>query len=71
MKFPDAARLTRLRFGLLAAVLAVVGLFAATAQIASASPSRAATGPKPTIVLGAWRVGRFRQLERRGPAPAA
>ncbi|HMD22875.1 MAG TPA: alpha/beta hydrolase [Streptosporangiaceae bacterium] len=56
MKFPDAARLTRLRFGLLAAVLAVVGLFAATAQIASASPSRAATGPKPTIVLehGAW-----------------
>ena len=56
MKFPHAARLTRLRFGLLAAVLAVVGLFAATAQIASASPSRAATGPKPTIVLehGAW-----------------
>jgi len=56
MKFPDAARLTRLRFGLLAAVLAVVGLFAATAQIASASPSRAAAGPKPTIVLehGAW-----------------
>ena len=56
MKFPHAARLTRLRFGLLAAVLAVAGLFAATAQIASASPSRAATGPKPTIVLehGAW-----------------
>lgn len=56
MKFPHTARLTRLRFGLLAAVLAVVGLFAATAQIASASPSRAATGPKPTIVLehGAW-----------------
>ena len=56
MKSPHAARLTRLRFGLLAAVLAVVGLFAATAQIASASPSRAATGPKPTIVLehGAW-----------------
>lgn len=56
MKFPHAARLIRLRFGLLAAVLAVVGLFAATAQIASASPSRAATGPKPTIVLehGAW-----------------
>ena len=56
MKFPHAARLTRLRFVLLAAVLAVVGLFAATAQIASASPSRAATGPKPTIVLehGAW-----------------
>jgi len=56
MKFPHAARLTRMRFGLLAAVLAVVGLFAATAQIASASPSRAATGPKPTIVLehGAW-----------------
>ena len=56
MKPPHAARLTRLRFGLLAAVLAVVGLFAATAQIASASPSRAATGPKPTIVLehGAW-----------------
>ncbi|HME65252.1 MAG TPA: alpha/beta hydrolase [Streptosporangiaceae bacterium] len=56
MKFSHAARLTRLRFGLLAAVLAVVGLFAATAQIASASPSRAATGPKPTIVLehGAW-----------------
>lgn len=56
MKFLHAARLTRLRFGLLAAVLAVAGLFAATAQIASASPSRAATGPKPTIVLehGAW-----------------
>lgn len=56
MKFPHAARLTRLRFVLLAAVLAVVGLFAATAQMASASPSRAATGPKPTIVLehGAW-----------------
>ena len=56
MKFPHAARLTRLRFGLLAAVLAVAGLFAATAQIASASPSRAAAGPKPTIVLehGAW-----------------
>ena len=56
MKFPHAARLTRLRFVLLAAVLAVVGLFAATAQIASASPSRAAIGPKPTIVLehGAW-----------------
>ena len=56
MKFPHAARLTRLRFGLLAAVLVVAGLFAATAQIASASPSRAATGPKPTIVLehGAW-----------------
>ena len=56
MKFPHAARLTRLPFGLLAAVLAVVGLLAATAQIASASPSRAATGPKPTIVLehGAW-----------------
>ena len=56
MKFPHAARLTRLRFGLLAAVLAVAGLFAATAQIASASPSRADTGPKPTIVLehGAW-----------------
>jgi pimeloyl-ACP methyl ester carboxylesterase len=56
MKFPHTARLTRLRFVLLAAVLAVVGLFAATAQIASASPSRAATGPKPTIVLehGAW-----------------
>jgi pimeloyl-ACP methyl ester carboxylesterase len=56
MKFPHAARLTRLRFVLLAAVLAVAGLFAATAQIASASPSRAAAGPKPTIVLehGAW-----------------
>jgi len=56
MKFPHAARLTRLPFGLLAAVLAVVGLLAATAQIASASPSRAAAGPKPTIVLehGAW-----------------
>ena len=56
MKFPHAARLTRLRFGLLAAVLAVAGLLAATAQIASASPSRAAAGPKPTIVLehGAW-----------------
>ena len=56
MKFPHAARLTRMRFGLLAAVLAVVGLFAATAEIASASPSRAAAGPKPTIVLehGAW-----------------
>ncbi len=56
MKFPHAARLTRLRFGLLAAVLVVASLFAATAQIASASPSRAATGPKPTIVLehGAW-----------------
>lgn len=56
MKFPHAARLTRLRFGLLAAVLAVAGLFAATAQIASASPSRIAAGPKPTIVLehGAW-----------------
>ncbi len=56
MKFLHAARLTRLRFGLLAAVLAVAGLFAATAQIAFASPSRAATGPKPTIVLehGAW-----------------
>ena len=56
MKFSHAARLTRLRFGLLATVLAVAGLFAATAQIASASPSRAAAGPKPTIVLehGAW-----------------
>ena len=56
MKFSHAARLTRLRFGLLAAVLAVAGLLAATAQIASASPSRAAAGPKPTIVLehGAW-----------------
>ncbi len=56
MKFSHAARLTRLRFGLLAAVLTVAGLLAATAQIASASPSRAATGPKPTIVLehGAW-----------------
>lgn len=56
MKFPHTARLTRLRFGLLAAVLTVAGLLAATAQIASASPSRAATGPKPTIVLehGAW-----------------
>lgn len=56
MKFPHAARLTRLRFGLLAAVLAVAGLFAATAQIASASPSQPAAGPKPTIVLehGAW-----------------
>ncbi len=56
MKFPHAARLSRLRFGLLAAVLVVASLFAATAQIASASPSRAATGPKPTIVLehGAW-----------------
>lgn len=41
---------------MLAAVLAVAGLFAATAQIASASPSRIAAGPKPTIVLehGAW-----------------
>jgi pimeloyl-ACP methyl ester carboxylesterase len=56
MKFSRAARLTRLRLGLLAAVLAVAGLLAATAQIASASPSRAADGPKPTIVLehGAW-----------------
>ena len=56
MKFSHAARLTRLRFVLLAAVLAVAGLLAATAQIASASPSRAAAGPKPTIVLehGAW-----------------
>lgn len=56
MKFSHAARLPRLRFGLLAAVLAVAGLFAATAQIASASPSRIAAGPKPTIVLehGAW-----------------
>jgi pimeloyl-ACP methyl ester carboxylesterase len=56
MKFPHAARLTRLRFVLVAAVLAVAGLFAATAQIASAGPSRAAAGPKPTIVLehGAW-----------------
>src|ERR1700727_885135 len=56
MKFPHAARLTRLRGGLLAAVLAAAGLFPATAQIASASPSRAAAGPKPTIVLehGAW-----------------
>jgi len=56
MKFPHAARLTRLRFVLLAAVLAVAGLLAATAQIASASTSRAAAGPKPTIVLehGAW-----------------
>jgi pimeloyl-ACP methyl ester carboxylesterase len=56
MKFPHAARLTRLRFVLLAAVLAVAGLFAATAQFASASLSRAAAGPKPTIVLehGAW-----------------
>ena len=56
MNFPHAVRLTRLRFVLLAAVLAVAGLFAAAAQIASASPSRAAAGPKPTIVLehGAW-----------------
>jgi pimeloyl-ACP methyl ester carboxylesterase len=56
MKFPHAARLTRLRFVLLAAVLAVAGLLATTTQIASASPSRAAAGPKPTIVLehGAW-----------------
>jgi pimeloyl-ACP methyl ester carboxylesterase len=56
MKFSHSARLTRMRFGLLAAVLAVAGLLAATAQIASASPSRAAAGPKPTIVLehGAW-----------------
>ena len=56
MKFPHAARLTRLRFVLLAAALAVAGLLAATAQIASATPSRAAAGPKPTIVLehGAW-----------------
>jgi pimeloyl-ACP methyl ester carboxylesterase len=56
MKFSHTARLTRLRFGLLAAVLAVAGLLAVTAQIASASPSRAAAGPKPTIVLehGAW-----------------
>jgi len=56
MKFSQSARLTRLRFGLLAAVLAIAGLLAATAQIASASPSRAAAGPKPTIVLehGAW-----------------
>ena len=56
MKFSHATRLTRLRFVLLAAVLAVAGLLAATAQIASASPSRAAAGPKPTIVLehGAW-----------------
>ena len=56
MKFSHAARLTSLRFGLLAAVLAVAGLLAATAQSASASPSRAAAGPKPTIVLehGAW-----------------
>jgi pimeloyl-ACP methyl ester carboxylesterase len=56
MKFSHAARLTRMRFGLLAAVLAVAGLLAAAAQIASASPSRAAAGPKPTIVLehGAW-----------------
>jgi pimeloyl-ACP methyl ester carboxylesterase len=56
MKFSHAARLTRLRFGLLAAVLAVAGLLATTAQIASASPSRAAAGLKPTIVLehGAW-----------------
>ena len=56
MKFSHAARLTSLRFGLLAAVLAVAGLLAATAQSASASPSRAAAGPKPAIVLehGAW-----------------
>jgi len=56
MNFPHALRLTRLRFVLLAAVLAVAGLFAAAAQIASATPSRAAAGPKPTIVLehGAW-----------------
>jgi pimeloyl-ACP methyl ester carboxylesterase len=56
MKFPHTAQLTRLRFVLPAAVLAVAGPLAATAQIASAAPSRAAAGPKPTIVLehGAW-----------------
>jgi pimeloyl-ACP methyl ester carboxylesterase len=61
MKFPHPARLTRLRFVLLAAVLAVAGLLAATAQMATAqmaaaSSSRAAAAPKPTIVLehGAW-----------------
>ena len=56
MNFPHAARLTRPRFVLLAVVLAVAGLLAATAQIASAAPNRSAAGPKPTIVLvhGAW-----------------
>jgi pimeloyl-ACP methyl ester carboxylesterase len=64
MNMPHAARRTRLRFILPAAVLAVGGLLAAGTQIAAAAPTRVAAAaayqrdaaPKPTIVLvhGAW-----------------
>ena len=82
MPLPSAARLTRPRLIILAAVLAIAGLLiavagqtgpahAATGRAARASAASWTGGPKPTIVLvhGAWadRV----QLERRHLAPAA
>ena len=56
-----AARPARLRLIIITALLAVVGLLAATTQTASARPASSQAfswsgGPKPTIVLehGAW-----------------
>ena len=61
MSFARAARPARLRLIIVAAILAVAGLLAATSQAASARPASSlafswGSGPKPTIVLehGAW-----------------
>jgi pimeloyl-ACP methyl ester carboxylesterase len=70
MRLPFAARLTRPRLIILAAVLAIAGLLiavasqtgpaqAATGRAAQASAASSTSGPKPVIVLehGAWADG--------------